>query len=66
MSTSMRFARSVAIAGADGENSLPAARFLLPHALESDRAVPLIEQAFEFFRKERILPPTLVQTEKLV
>ena len=44
---------------------LAAARFLLPHALESDRAVPLIEQAFEFFRKERILPPTLVQTEKL-
>jgi TnpA family transposase len=45
---------------------LAAARFLLPHALESDRAVPLIEQAFEFFRKERILPPTLVQTEKLI
>ena len=45
---------------------LAAARFLLPHALESDRAVPLIEQACEFFRKERILPPTLVQTEKLV
>lgn len=45
---------------------LAATRFLLPHALESDRAVPLIEQAFEFFRKERILPPTLVQTEKLI
>jgi TnpA family transposase len=45
---------------------LAAARFLLPHALESDRAVPLIEQTFEFFRKERILPPTLIQTEKLV
>ncbi|MBO0778960.1 MAG: DUF4158 domain-containing protein [Ktedonobacteraceae bacterium] len=35
---------------------LAAARFLFPHALESDRAVSLIELACEFFRKEHILP----------
>lgn len=45
---------------------LAVARYLLPHALESDRAVPLIELALEFSRSENILPPTLVQIERLV
>ncbi len=34
--------------------------------MESDRAIPLIETALEYFRSEKILPPTLVQIEKLV
>jgi Domain of unknown function (DUF4158) len=45
---------------------LGAARHLLLLAMESDRAIPLIETALEYFRSEKILPPTLVQIEKLV
>src|SRR5579859_3387327 len=45
---------------------LSAARHLLLPAMESDRAIPLIETALEYFRSEKILPPTLIQIEKLV
>jgi TnpA family transposase len=45
---------------------LGAARSLLLPAMESDRAIPLIEAALEYFPSEKILPPTLVQIEKLV
>jgi hypothetical protein len=62
----MRFARSTVIVGVDGENIEPAPDFFSLTRKTRDRAVPLIEQVFEFFRKERILPPTLVQTEKLI
>lgn len=42
------------------------ARQLLPLALESDRAIPLIEQALELLRAEGIIAPTLTHLERLV
>jgi len=42
------------------------ARELLPQAMESDRPVPLIEQALELLRKKGIIAPALVHVERLV
>ena len=42
------------------------ARELLPQAMESDRPVPLIEQALERLRAEGIIAPTLTHLERLV
>ncbi|GAC1393216.1 MAG: hypothetical protein NVS4B11_11570 [Ktedonobacteraceae bacterium] len=42
------------------------ARELLPHAMESDRPVPLIEQALELLRAEGIIAPGLTHLERLV
>ncbi len=42
------------------------ARELLPQALESDRPVPLIEQALELLRKEYIIAPGLAHLERLI
>ncbi len=42
------------------------ARELLPQAMESDRPVPLIEQALELLRAEGIIAPTLTHLERLV
>jgi Domain of unknown function (DUF4158) len=41
------------------------ARQLLPLALESDRPVPLIEQALELLRTEGIIAPGLTHLERL-
>ena len=42
------------------------ARALLPLAMESDRPVPLIEQALELLRAEGIIAPGLIHLERLV
>ena len=42
------------------------ARSLLPHAIESDRPVPLIEQALDLLRAEGIIAPALTHLERLV
>ena len=42
------------------------ARELLPQAMESNRPVPLIEQALEWLRKQGIIAPALVHLERLV
>ncbi len=42
------------------------ARELLPQATESDRPVPLIEQALELLRAEGIIAPALTHLERLV
>lgn len=42
------------------------ARELLPLALESDRPIPLIEQALELLRKEHIIAPGLTHLERLI
>jgi hypothetical protein len=42
------------------------ARQLLPHAMESDRPVPLIEQALELLRAEGMIAPGLTHLERLI
>ncbi len=42
------------------------ARQLLPQAMESDRPIPLIEQALELLRTQGIIAPTLTHLERLV
>ncbi len=42
------------------------ARELLPLAMESDRPIPLIEQALELLRTEDIIAPVLTHLERLV
>jgi len=42
------------------------ARELLPQALESDRPIPLIEQALELLRREQIIAPELTHLERLI
>ena len=42
------------------------ARELLPQAMESDRPIPLIEQALELLRAEGIIAPVLTHLERLV
>jgi hypothetical protein len=42
------------------------ARSLLPDAMESDRALPLIETALEKLRSEKIIAPNMIHVERLV
>jgi hypothetical protein len=50
----------------DKNDVMPLIRYLLPFAMENEEALPLVDQAMIWIRREKLIAPTLLTTEKLV